>query len=357
MTGKTINPTRMELTRLKGRLKTAQRGHKLLKDKRDELMKQFMEVVRRNRQLRAKVEQGLKEANAAFTVAAAIMGPEMLEQALLRPRRRVSLEVGSKNIMSVNTPVYTFHTEGGEDTLLPYGFAQTSGELDAALEKMRRARTLFREEDYAGCLALFAQDAPSGDEMLLLCSQAAGMLAAQRLAAENFSGAKELAQQALDWNRRSLYASAQVQVQALDVLARCAIQEKQADEAVERYRTFYLERQSAVRYHFTMARFHLQQEHIQAAEREIWSIAELPDAQRAEYLILRGKIASRREQYENAALYFHQAQELPLQRLLERELYEGLEVCCRELGDYQQAYLYASKQLAMQKETGKETRT
>ena len=73
--------------------------------------------------------------------------------------------------------------------------------------------------------------------------------------------------------------------------------------------------------------------------------------------ILRGKIAARREQYENAALYFHQAQELPLGRMLERELYEGLEVCCRELGDYQQAYLYASKQLAMQKETGKETRT
>lgn len=237
------------------------------------------------------------------------------------------------------------------------GWLLSDEQTDAALEKMRRARTLFREEDYAGCLALFAQDAPSGDEMLLLCSQAAGMLAAQRLAAENFSGAKELAQQALDWNRRSLYASAQVQVQALDVLARCAIQEKQADEAVERYRTFYLERQSAVRYHFTMARFHLQQEHIQAAEREIWSIAELPDAQRAEYLILRGKIAARREQYENAALYFHQAQELPLGRMLERELYEGLEVCCRELGDYQQAYLYASKQLAMQKETGKETRT
>ena len=69
---------------------------------------------------------------------------------------------------------------------------------------------------------------------------------------------------------------------------------------------------------------------------------------------LRGKIAARREQYENAALYFHQAQELPLGRMLERELYEGLEVCCRELGDYQQAYLYASKQLAMQKEREKE---
>ena len=78
MAGKTVNPTRMELTRLKGRLKTARRGHKLLKDKRDELMKQFMDVVRRNRALRAKVEQGLKEANAAFTVAAALMVPEVL---------------------------------------------------------------------------------------------------------------------------------------------------------------------------------------------------------------------------------------------------------------------------------------
>ena len=114
MAGKTVNPTRMELTRLKGRLKTARRGHKLLKDKRDELMKQFLEIVRRNRQLRAKVEQGLKEANDAFTVASAVMGPEMLEQSLLRPQRSVSLDVDARNIMSVNVPVFTFHTEGGE---------------------------------------------------------------------------------------------------------------------------------------------------------------------------------------------------------------------------------------------------
>ena len=137
-------------------------------------------------------------------------------------------------------------------------------------------------------------------------------------------------------------------------MARIAILEKNPDEAVERYKACYLEGQNTVRYHFTMARFHLQQEHIQAAEREIWSIAELPEASRAEYLILRGKIAAKREQYENAALYFHQAEEIPLGRMLERELYEGLEVCCRELGDYQQAYLYASKQLAMQKEREKE---
>lgn len=229
------------------------------------------------------------------------------------------------------------------------GWLLSDEQTDAALDRMRKARALFREEDYAGCLALFAQDAPGDDEMLLLCAEAAGRLAELALSDENYEKAKDLAQQALDWNRKSLYENAQVQTQALDVLARCALWEKNADEAVARYKAYYLEWQNTVRYHFTMARFQLQQEHVQAAEREIWSIAELPERSRAEYLILRGKIAAKREQYENAALYYHQAEELTLGRMLERELYQGLEVCCRELGDYQQAYLYASKQLAMQK--------
>ena len=135
----TINPTRMELTRLKGRLKTATRGHKLLKDKRDELMKQFLEIVRKNRELRAKVEQGLEEANAAFTVASAIMGPEMLEQALLYPKQSVELDMKFKNVMSVNVPVYEFHTRNEDPTeVYPYGFAQTSGELDSAVDALNR---------------------------------------------------------------------------------------------------------------------------------------------------------------------------------------------------------------------------
>jgi V/A-type H+-transporting ATPase subunit D len=127
----------MELTRLKGRLKTASRGHKLLKDKRDELMKQFLEIVRRNRELRAKVEKGLEQANAAFTVAAALMSPEMLEQALLYPKQSVELEMKFQNIMSVNVPVYSFSTRNQDPTeIYPYGFAQTSGELDTALEAL-----------------------------------------------------------------------------------------------------------------------------------------------------------------------------------------------------------------------------
>jgi len=139
MPSATINPTRMELTRLKGRLKTAIRGHKLLKDKRDELMKQFLEVVRRNRELRIRVEKGLEEANAAFTVASAIMSPEMLEQALLYSKQRVELDMKFKNVMSVDVPVYEFHTENDDPSeIYPYGFAQTSGELDTALEALSR---------------------------------------------------------------------------------------------------------------------------------------------------------------------------------------------------------------------------
>ena len=127
----------MVLNQLKGRLKTARRGHKLLKDKRDELMRQFMDVVRRNKELRTKVEEGLTAAFASQQVASAIMSPEMLEQALLYPRQSVELEMSFKNIMSVNVPRYRFQTKNNDPTeIYPYGFAQTSGELDDALEKL-----------------------------------------------------------------------------------------------------------------------------------------------------------------------------------------------------------------------------
>ena len=139
MPSTTINPTRMELTRLKGRLKTAQRGHKLLKDKRDELMKQFMDVVRENRALRKRVEEGLMRAHGSFTVAAALMSPEMLEQSLMYPKQSVEMEMTFQNIMSVNVPLYSFQTKNNDPSeIYPYGFAQTSGELDDALEKLAK---------------------------------------------------------------------------------------------------------------------------------------------------------------------------------------------------------------------------
>ena len=132
-----VTPTRMVLNQLKGRLKTAQRGHKLLKDKRDELMRRFLEIVKRNRELRVRVEQGITEAYSALSRASAVMSTEMLEQALFFPRTSVELEVAYKSVMSVPVPEYSFSTTGGSATeIYPYGFAQTSGELDEALYKL-----------------------------------------------------------------------------------------------------------------------------------------------------------------------------------------------------------------------------
>ena len=139
MATKTISPTRMELTRLKGRLKTATRGHKLLKDKRDELMRQFLEIMRRNRELRTRVDEGLSIANRALAVASSIMSPDMLEQSLLYPKQSVSLDMTFNNIMSVHVPVYHYVTKTADTSeIYPYGFAQTSGELDDALDAMAR---------------------------------------------------------------------------------------------------------------------------------------------------------------------------------------------------------------------------
>ena len=139
MASTTITPTRMVLNQLKGRLKTARRGHKLLKDKRDELMRQFMDVVKQNKALRLRVEEGLTQAFASLQVASSIMSPEMLEQALLYPRQSVELGMYFKNIMSVNVPLYSFKTKNNDPAeIYPYGFAQTSGELDDALDQLSR---------------------------------------------------------------------------------------------------------------------------------------------------------------------------------------------------------------------------
>lgn len=100
-------------------------------------MRQFLDIVRLNRELRAKVEQQLMDAHSAFSVASAVMSPEMLEQALAYPKQSVSLEMSFQNIMSVNVPRYTFRTKNDDPAeIFPYGFAQTSGELDDALESL-----------------------------------------------------------------------------------------------------------------------------------------------------------------------------------------------------------------------------
>ena len=111
-----VNPTRMELTRLKKRLRVARRGHKLLKDKRDELMKQFLELVKKNKELREKVEKMMMQVHDNFLIARAVMSSEMLEQALMFPKQSVSLEVSTRNIMSVDVPDFHFKTESDDES-------------------------------------------------------------------------------------------------------------------------------------------------------------------------------------------------------------------------------------------------
>ena len=133
-----VNPTRMELSKLKKRLVTAARGHKLLKNKQDELMRQFINLVKYNNELRKSVEAELEGSFKDFVMASAVMSSEFLEEAVAYPKDSVSVEVGTKNIMSVNVPQMKFHRQlqDSEGSIYPYGFANTSSELDDAIGKL-----------------------------------------------------------------------------------------------------------------------------------------------------------------------------------------------------------------------------
>ena len=131
-----VNPTRMELSRLKIRLKTAVRGHKLLKDKQDELMRQFIDMIKKNKKLREKVEEMLQNSFKDFLLSRGVMSDEMLENAIAYPKEKIEVEVKKKNIMSVNVPQMTFvrENEGNQGMIYPYGYAQTSADLDDAID-------------------------------------------------------------------------------------------------------------------------------------------------------------------------------------------------------------------------------
>ena len=154
-----VNPTRMEMTRLKKLHKTATRGHKLLKDKLDELMKQFLDIVKENKRLREEAEEALEKAYKSFIIARAVMSEEYLGEALMMPKQSVSVEVSQKNVMSVNVPLFDFKTEGNEKEIYPYGLAFTSGELDSVTESFSSAiKPLLRLAESEKTAQLMAQE-------------------------------------------------------------------------------------------------------------------------------------------------------------------------------------------------------
>lgn len=131
-----INPTRQELLRLRKRLAIATRGHKLLKDKQDELMRQLLAMIDEVKNLRIKVEEELAEAMKSFVLAKAASEPGAVETALMIPRKEISLEVEQKHIMNLRVPVFTKQVSGD---ILCYGFAETTGELDESLYSLDKA--------------------------------------------------------------------------------------------------------------------------------------------------------------------------------------------------------------------------
>ena len=133
-----VNPTRMALSELKLRLVTAKRGHKLLKDKQDELMRQFINLIKENKKLRVEVERELSESFKSFLLASATMSPLFLESAVSFPKEKLSVDIKSKNIMSVNVPEMKFVKEEMEGSIFPYGFVQTSAELDDTVIKLQK---------------------------------------------------------------------------------------------------------------------------------------------------------------------------------------------------------------------------
>ena len=130
-----VNPTRMELTRVKRRLVTANRGHKLLKDKRDDMVRQFILLVRENHRLRTEVEAELTVALSNFAMARAVIEPDLMEEALLCPARSISVNMGIRSVLSVRVPTLTTQ-ENDVQTTLSYGLAETSAQLDGAIENL-----------------------------------------------------------------------------------------------------------------------------------------------------------------------------------------------------------------------------
>ena len=155
-----VNPTRMELTRLKRKLLTARRGHKLLKDKRDELIRQFLEMIRENKLLRERVEKGIIASNKNFVLARASMKQELLEISFMAPRQEVFIDVDYKNIMGVETPEFIYNTKtNNPNDIYSYGYAFTASSLDFAVKSLAdRLPDMLRLAQYEKSCQLMARE-------------------------------------------------------------------------------------------------------------------------------------------------------------------------------------------------------
>jgi len=148
----------MEYNKIKKRLRSSQRGHKLLKDKRDDLVKRFVALAARNKEMREVVEAKMAAVFEGFLIAEALMSPTALEEALMLPKRSVALDTSTNNLMGVDVPVFTFRVEG-EGDICPYGYYGTSGELDSSIEALNEVLPYLLElSEIEKCVQLLARE-------------------------------------------------------------------------------------------------------------------------------------------------------------------------------------------------------
>lgn len=133
-----VNPTRMELSRLKDRLELASRGHKLLKDKQDELMRQFISLIRENNELRNEVEEKIEAGMRSYSIANALLHDNYIGEVMTTPSQSVSLNIDQENIMNIRVPQMNFNYEDTPDDIsdISYGYLNSNSELDSAIEQM-----------------------------------------------------------------------------------------------------------------------------------------------------------------------------------------------------------------------------
>jgi len=129
-----VNATRMELMRLKKRLAIARRGHKLLKDKQDELLRRFFALIERAKGLRNQVEEELRRAMTGFIIARALMDEQTTATALALPKVTGEVKTVTRQVMNLKVPSLEVILEGNA---LAYGLATTPPELDLAVEGFR----------------------------------------------------------------------------------------------------------------------------------------------------------------------------------------------------------------------------
>lgn len=210
--------------------------------------------------------------------------------------------------------------------------------------KYYAARRKLRDGDFAGAMHAAKAVSPISEEGHLLMATAAAGEAKKAYAAGDFAQVRELAQTALQHNEKTVYHNDGLANEMLWLCASCSVLENQDDGALAAFRKHYDDGGWESKNHLLLARYHLQTQNLQAAEREIWTITVLPDAERAPYLLLRGMLCVAQEKYGTAVSFLRQAEDCGrTEKTFLRDVYSSLETCYRALDDYKLAYEYAAK--------------